>query len=416
MDKLLYYLVTLLESALSVVGIRGTYEEPRYAVVERLDRGVEVRAYEGRVAVETDARGQQDGEAFGRLFRYITGANGGSQRIAMTTPVESEGRLIAMTVPVEQGSRGTMRFYLPRAVVEAGAPEPTEAGVRLARIPPERLAVLRFSGTASPAARDELALSRNFGKEIALAAGLDAAHGDAAVLIDADLQHPPEMIETFVEKWREGYDMVFGQRVDRRSESVVYRAFTRVFYRLFREFGETGLPPGAGDFRLMNRRVIDALTRMGERARFSKGLYAWVGFRSVGVPFDVAQRTHGATKWSLRKLFRFAFDGITSFSTLPLKVSTYVGLVVSLFAIGYAALTTVRTLIYGVDVPGFPSLIVSVMFFAGIQLVSLGVIGEYVGRIFAEVKRRPLYLVSEEIGGAGRVVAASDMDPNRTSL
>lgn len=155
MDKLLHYLMTLLESALSVVGIRGTYEEPRYAVVERLDRGVEIRAYEGRVAVETDARGQQDGEAFGRLFRYITGANGGGQRIAMTTPVESEGRLIAMTVPVEQGTRGTMRFYLPRAVVEAGAPEPSEPGVRLVRIPPERLAVLRFSGTASPAARDE---------------------------------------------------------------------------------------------------------------------------------------------------------------------------------------------------------------------------------------------------------------------
>lgn len=157
MDKFLYYFVTLLESALSVVGIRGTYEEPRYAVVERLDRGVEVRAYDGRVAAETDASGQQDGQAFGRLFRYITGANGGGQRIAMTTPVESEGRLIAMTVPVEQGARGTMRFYLPKAVVESGAPEPTERGVRLVRIPPERLAVLRFSGTASPAARDEQA-------------------------------------------------------------------------------------------------------------------------------------------------------------------------------------------------------------------------------------------------------------------
>lgn len=157
MDKLLYYVVTLLESALSVVGIRGTYEEPRYAVVERFDHGVEVRAYEGRVAVETDTRGQQDGEAFGRLFRYITGTNGGGQRIAMTTPVESEARLIAMTVPVEQGARGTMRFYLPRTVVEAGAPEPTESGVKLVRIPPERLAVLRFSGNASPAARDEQA-------------------------------------------------------------------------------------------------------------------------------------------------------------------------------------------------------------------------------------------------------------------
>ena len=154
MDKFLYYLVTLLESALSVVGIRAAYEEPRYAVVERLDRGVEIRAYDARVAVETDARGQQDGEAFGRLFRYITGANGGEARIAMTAPVESGGRLIAMTVPVERGAAGTMRFYLPRAVAEAGAPEPTEAGVRLVRIPPERLAVLRFSGSATPEARD----------------------------------------------------------------------------------------------------------------------------------------------------------------------------------------------------------------------------------------------------------------------
>ncbi|RVU16159.1 SOUL family heme-binding protein [Methylobacterium oryzihabitans] len=153
MDTFLYYLVTLLESALSVVGIRATYEQPRYEVVERLDRGVEIRAYEARVAVETDAGGRQDGEAFGRLFRYITGANRGGDRIAMTAPVETGGRLIAMTVPVEQGTGGTMRFYLPRAVAEAGAPAPTEAGVRLVRIPPERLAVLRFSGRATPEVR-----------------------------------------------------------------------------------------------------------------------------------------------------------------------------------------------------------------------------------------------------------------------
>ena len=157
MDRFFYYLMTLLESALSVVGIRATYEQQRYAVVERLDRGVEIRAYDGRVAVETDARGQADGEAFGRLFRYITGANGEGDRIAMTAPVETGGRLIAMTVPVEQGARGTMRFYLPRKVAEAGAPEPAEAGVRLVRVPPERLAVLRFSGSSSPETREERA-------------------------------------------------------------------------------------------------------------------------------------------------------------------------------------------------------------------------------------------------------------------
>ena len=157
MDKFVYYLVTLLESALSVVGIRATYEQPRYAVVERLDRGIEIRAYDGRLAVETDTRGAMDGEAFGRLFRYITGANAGGDRIAMTAPAETGGRLIAMTVPVEQGPGGTLRFYLPRKVAEAGAPEPTEAGVRLVRVPPERLAALRFSGSASPGARQEQA-------------------------------------------------------------------------------------------------------------------------------------------------------------------------------------------------------------------------------------------------------------------
>lgn len=153
MEKFFYYAFTFLESALSVVGIRATYEEPRYAVVERLDRDVEVRAYEPRVAVETDAKGGQDGEAFGRLFRYITGANTGGARIAMTTPVETGGQMIAMTVPVEQGAGGTMRFFLPQKVVEAGAPEPTEPGVRIVRIPPERLAVLRFSGSTAPEAR-----------------------------------------------------------------------------------------------------------------------------------------------------------------------------------------------------------------------------------------------------------------------
>lgn len=153
LDKFLYTLVTLIEAALSVVGIRATYEEPRYAVVERLDRGVEIRAYEARVAVETEAGGERDGEAFGRLFRYITGANAGSDRVAMTTPAETKGQLIAMTVPVERGAGGAMRFYLPRKVAVAGAPEPSEAGVRLVRVPPERLAVLRFSGSAPPEER-----------------------------------------------------------------------------------------------------------------------------------------------------------------------------------------------------------------------------------------------------------------------
>lgn len=253
-----------------------------------------------------------------------------------------------------------------------------------------------------------LALSRNFGKEIALAAGIDHARGRAVIIMDADLQHPPELVATFVAHWREGYDMVYGQRVDRSLDGPIRRFLTRGFYRLFADFGETPLPEGAGDFRLLDRKVVEALKRLGERARFSKGLYAWVGFRSIGVPFDVAERAHGNSKWSFRRLFSFAFDGITSFSTLPLKVWMYAGMAISLASLVYAAYFLVRTLIYGVDVPGFPSLFVSVMFFSGVQLMSLGILGEYIGRIFAEVKRRPLYIVAEEIGMAHALGARDD--------
>jgi glycosyltransferase involved in cell wall biosynthesis len=244
-----------------------------------------------------------------------------------------------------------------------------------------------------------VSFSRNFGKELALAAGIDEARGEAAVMIDADLQHPPETIAAFVAKWREGYDMVYGQRTDRSTDGRIYSRFATRFYRLFERFAETPLPQGAGDFRLVSRRVIGALRRMPERARFSKGLYAWVGFRQTGVPYEVAKRAHGETKWNYAKLFRFAIDGLTSFSTAPLRVATYTGVVISAFAFLYAIMIIVETLVLGRSVPGFPSLIVSVMFFSGIQLIFLGVIGEYVGRIFAEVKERPLYIVADRVGG-----------------
>ncbi len=257
-----------------------------------------------------------------------------------------------------------------------------------------------------------VAFSRNFGKEIAIAAGLDHADGAAAVIMDADLQHPPEVIEQFVEKWREGYQNVYGQRTDRAADSPLRRFFARRFYKIFQSFGETGLPPGAGDFRLLARPAIEALRAMPERARFSKGLYAWIGFKSIGVPFEVADRAHGSSKFSYRKLTRFALDGLMSFSTLPLKVWTYIGSVVSGAAFATALYFLVSTMFYGVDTPGFASLIVSVMFFAGIQLMSLGILGEYIGRIFAEVKRRPLYLVAERIG-MGDDTSAQDPVPAR---
>ncbi len=262
------------------------------------------------------------------------------------------------------------------------------------------MAVLRELNAADPRVQ-ALSLSRNFGKEVAIAAGLDHARGRAVIIMDADLQHPPEVIPAFLEKWREGYLNVYGTRADRDGESQMKRSFARAFYRLFSVFGETELPEGAGDFRLLDRKAVDALKALPERARFSKGLYAWVGFKSVGVNFDVAERAHGQTSFNFRRLFRFAFDGLSSFSTVPLKIATYLGVLIAVIAAFVALFFLVRTLFFGTDLPGFPSLIVSIMFFSGIQLVSLGMIGEYVGRIFAEVKRRPLYLIGERVGLPG---------------
>ncbi len=265
------------------------------------------------------------------------------------------------------------------------------------------LAVLRLLA-AQDRRVSAVSFSRNFGKEIAIAAGLDHASGDAVVIMDADLQHPPKTILRFLEKWREGYLNVYGQRSDRDGETPLKRNFAKAFYRLFARFGETELPEGAGDFRLLDRKVVDALRALPERARFSKGLYAWVGFRSTGVPFEVAEREHGVSKFRYRKLFSFAFDGLSSFSTVPLKIATWAGVVIALLAALTALFFLLRTLFFGTDLPGFPSLIVSIMFFSGIQLVSLGMIGEYVGRIFAEVKRRPLYLIGERVGFDARTV------------
>lgn len=243
-----------------------------------------------------------------------------------------------------------------------------------------------------------LSFSRNFGKEIAIAAGLDHARGRAVVIMDADLQHPPEVVPLFVEKWREGYKNVYGQRTDRATDPRMRSLLTRLFYNLIDQFGDVSLPHGAGDFRLLDRQAVDALLTMRERARFTKGLYAWIGFKSVGVPFEVAERASGVSTFNFGRLMRFALDGIMSFSSIPLKVWTYIGLAISGFALAMAAYFFIRTMLFGVDTPGYPSLIVSIAFFAGVQLLSLGVLGEYIARIFNEVKGRPLYLVAERVG------------------
>ncbi len=271
------------------------------------------------------------------------------------------------------------------------------------------LTVLREINRADPRVR-ALSFSRNFGKEIAIAAGVDAARGRGAVIMDADLQHPPEAILDFVRMWRNGYQNIYGVRQSRDTDSAARKWLTHKFYRMFRVLGEIELPEGAGDFRLLDRVALEALRGLRERARFSKGLYAWIGFKSIGVPFDVAERHAGESKFSYRKLTRFAFDGIVSFTTVPLKAWTYIGTIIAAFALLSAVYFLLEALVIGVSVPGFASLIVSIMFFAGVQMISLGVLGEYIGRVFAEVKGRPLYLVAERIGEAGTPEAVSAPD------
>ncbi|MBI5163543.1 MAG: glycosyltransferase family 2 protein [Magnetospirillum sp.] len=244
-------------------------------------------------------------------------------------------------------------------------------------------------------------LSRNFGKELALTAGLQHTRGDAVVMIDADLQHPPERILDMIVKWREGYEMVIAVRRDREKEGLLKRTFARLFYWGFAKVSDIELPRGAGDFRLLDRKVVEVLNAMPEHARFMKGLYAWVGFRQVSIPFDVAPRAAGTTKFNLFRLWRLAVDGITSFTDVPLKVWTFVGMLAAAFGLLYGILFIVKTMILGIDVPGYPSLIVAIMFFGGVQLISLGVIGEYLGRIFSEVKARPLYVVRRAFGFDG---------------
>lgn len=249
-----------------------------------------------------------------------------------------------------------------------------------------------------------VSFSRNFGKEVALAAGLRYARGDAVVLMDGDLQHPPEAIEHFVARWREGFQMVYGQRRPQKARGL-RRLLNGVFYWAFAVVAQTKLPQGACDFRLIDRRAVDALNALTERTRFTKGLYTWIGFKQAAVPFEVESRKNGRSGWSTLGLWRFAVDAITSFSMIPLRIWSYVGGVISLFAIGYGLYCLIRETVYGTDVPAISSLMIAVTFFAGVQLLSLGVIGEYLGRVFTEVKQRPLFLVAEEVGFADRTAS-----------
>lgn len=261
-------------------------------------------------------------------------------------------------------------------------------------------------------------LSRNFGKEIALTAGLDASTGDAVIIIDADLQDPPELIPELIRQWQDGHDVVYAQRTAREGESLIKRATAGMFYRLIRRMTRIRIPEDTGDFRLLSRRAVDSLGRLREHHRFMKGLFAWIGYPQVAVPYRRDRRFAGETKWNYWRLWNFALEGITSFSIAPLKVSMYLGLVTAIAAFAYGSFIILDTLWFGNPVPGYPSLLAAVLFLGGVQLLAIGIVGEYLGRMFDETKNRPLYLVK---GGhpsnlSGHRAHSQEMIPMRQAL
>lgn len=238
--------------------------------------------------------------------------------------------------------------------------------------------------------------SRNFGKEAALTAGLDKARGEAAIPIDVDLQDPPELIKELVARWREGYDVVLAKRADRTSDSFAKRVSADLFYKLNGKISNVDIPNNVGDFRLMSKRVVEALKQLPENQRFMKGLFAWVGFKTVVIEYVREKREAGQSSFNGWKLWNFALDGITSFSTLPLRIWLYIGALVSFLSFLYGSFIILKTLIFGVDLPGYASLAVIMLFLGGIQLIGIGILGEYIGRIYSESKRRPSYIIEGE--------------------
>lgn len=257
-------------------------------------------------------------------------------------------------------------------------------------------------------------LSRNFGKEAAITAGLKEVSGDVVILMDADGQHPLSCLPSFLKQWRAGYDMIYGVRRNRDDESWLKRYLTRQFYRLLNRMADTEIQPDAGDFRLMDRRVVEAINALPETSRMMKGLYSWVGFKTKAVKFDVEQRLNGKTSFSLKNLFSLAVTGVTAFSSLPLRIWVLIGAAISFLSLFYGATVFIHTLIAGGDVPGWPTLTVSLFFLGGIQLLSIGIVGEYVARVFNEVKGRPIYIVDQR-GGSTQPIALEKASATKVS-
>lgn len=255
-------------------------------------------------------------------------------------------------------------------------------------------------------------LSRNFGKEAALTAGIDLARGEVLIPIDADLQDPPELIHDFLEKWQEGYDVVVAKRADRSTDSWAKKLTAEMFYKFHNAVAQVDIPENVGDFRLINRRVVNAIQLLPENQRFMKGIFSWVGFKTAVVEYKREAREAGETSFNGWKLWNFALDGITSFSTAPLRIWLYIGSFISLLAFLYGSFTIVKTLIYGIDAPGYASLITVILFLGGVQLIGIGVMGEYIGRLYMESKRRPTYIIEEDSIGSPAVNESKQDAPN----
>ncbi|WP_058493497.1 glycosyltransferase family 2 protein [Legionella worsleiensis] len=241
-----------------------------------------------------------------------------------------------------------------------------------------------------------LRFSRNFGKEKAISAGLDNARGDAVILMDSDFQHPFELLSDFVHQWEQGYDMVYAVRQNRHDESWLKRTCAKAFYQFTSKINHVNIPANAGDFRLLDRKIVNALQKLPERNRFMKGLYSWVGFKQIAIPFEVQPRKSGTSQWNFYSLLDLAITGITSFTAFPLRMIALGGIGVASLALLYAAWIIISTLIFGIQTPGWATIVTAITFFGGLQLFALGVVGEYIGRIFDEVKYRPHYIIDED--------------------
>jgi glycosyltransferase involved in cell wall biosynthesis len=305
-------------------------------------------------------------------------------RLSLIIPMHNEAAVLPTTLAAIKAALGGLGVEYEIIGVDDGSTDDT-------------FAVLSRLAEADPRLRG-LRLSRNFGKEAALSAGLDHCDGDMVVPIDADLQDPPCLIADFITLWEAGYDVVYGVRTERRSDTFFKRATAGVFYRVFNKISDVPIPGDTGDFRLMDRAVVEALRALPERNRFMKGLFAWVGFRQVGVPYVRPERATGTTSFNGPRLFRFALDGITAFSTAPLRIWSLVGLAGAAAALGYALFLIAHVLVQGRDIPGYASLMVVLLLFSSFQMIALGVFGEYLGRMYQEIKGRPLYIISDRFG------------------